>query len=214
MISGFKAAIFDMDGTLLDSMKCWRLIALEHLVRHNIDVPDDALVRVFRQSAKLTIEQAYAAAGLEPDYPAISAENLVRMGRHYREDVGLKPGVRPLLDKLHADGVRLCIATATPREYAVEALQKHDLEDYFEFVFDTNDAGCNKAHVEYFEKVAERLGLPLSECVMFEDACYSIRTARKAGLRIVAIEDYSAIDDRDEIKSLANVYVKDFTELI
>lgn len=216
MILGCKVAIFDMDGTLLDSMRFWRFASLEYLMANNMPISDNALAGVFKRSAGSTIKIAYAEAGLpESDIPANIGEEILNLVvPHYEKDVLPKECALEYVRHLHKKGIRCCVATATRKDEAAKVLQRLGFSEYIEFIYDTEDAGCSKAHVEYFEKLSERLSVPLKECVMYEDALYSIETAKKAGMQVVAIEDYCAFEFKDEIRALSDVYITSFRELI
>lgn len=218
MISGFKAAIFDMDGTLLDSMRYWRLAGLEYILNHKLPFSDEILVGMFTRGAGATIKMAYELAGrndYKNDHAYISQKILSYVVPRYEQNVFPKENAIAYLEKLRKEGVRCCIATATEKNCAIEALKKHGMDKYFEFIFDESDAdGLNKAKEQYFEKVVEKLGCAKEDCVMFEDALYSIRTAKKYGLKVVAIEDGCAANDVESIKALADVYISNYSVLL
>ena len=214
MISGYKAAIFDMDGTLLDSMRYWRLGCLEYLIGHRYPVPDSILPKVFYQSGRISIMEVLNELGIVPDGKELSDEMVGRMAQHYMNDVLPKEHALDFLKKLRAQGIRCCVATASPKEVAFRALERHGFTEYLEFVYDESDAGTNKNHVEYFEGVCRKLGLPMEDCVMFEDAVYAMRTVKKTPMGLVAIEDVTARNDREEIRALADRYITGFEELL
>lgn len=216
MISRFKAAIFDMDGTLLESMRFWRFAALEYIISQNLPMSENVLTGVFHRSARKTVEIAYVEAGLSiNDIPSDLGNKILEfVTAHYERSVLPKPGALEYVRKLHDLGIKCCVATATQKNVAEKVLSKLGFSEYIDFVFDTEDAGCSKAYTAYFEAVSERLGLPLSDCVMFEDAHYSIKTAKEVGLRVIAVEDVCAVANRNEIIELADKYIKDFRDLL
>lgn len=205
-----------MDGTLLDSMRFWRFGALEYAIANDLPMTEEMLVGVFKRGGVATAKMAYEAAGIDVSKLNINLgkEILKFVVPHYLKDVKPKKNVREYLEKLRREGVRCCVATATPKEYAIEALRVHGLDEYFEFVFDETDADCNKAHEQYFERVTSKLGLTAADCVMFEDALYSIRTAKRFGLRVVAVEEKCTFEGPDAVKEYADIYINDFSELL
>ena len=217
MISGYKAAIFDMDGTILDSMYYWRLSGLEYILAHKMPMTDEIVGGVFKRGAGATVRMSYELAGrddYEIDLPYISEKLVKYVHAHYLKEVSPKPHVIEFLEMLKNKGIRCCVATATDKKYAINALKVHGIDKYFEFVFDESDAGCNKAHAEYFEKVITRLGCTKEECVLFEDAMYSIRTAKEFGLKVVGIEDPCTVEGPEAVKALADKYIRDYSELM
>lgn len=203
-----------MDGTLLDSMRYWRLGAIEYLLAHQLPVPDEIYPELFNKSTMRHLKQALDGMGLPFDGEEIWREVCARMRRHYLEDIFPKPFVREYLGRLRDAGIRMCVATASPKDYACAALARHGLHGYFDFITDESGMGSTKKEEEFFLSLADRLGIPMADCVMFEDALYSIRTAKSAGIRVCAIEDESMRNDREEIVQLADWYVTGYAELL
>lgn len=210
----FKGAIFDMDGTLLDSMRYWRLGSIEYLLAHQLPVPEEIYANLFHQSTLRQLRRALDGLGLPFEGEEIWREVCGRMRRHYLEDIFPKPLTREYLEALREAGVRMCVATASPRDYACAALARHGLHGYFDFITDEEGVGLTKKDEAFFHRLTDRLGVPMADCVMFEDALYSIRTAKSAGIRVCAIEEESMRYDREEIKGLADRYVTGYAELL
>lgn len=211
----FDAAIFDMDGTLLDTMPYWRFTTLEYLLAHRLPVENDVLARMFSTSSRKLLMECAERYGVEIDYRAMISEVEGYMNRHYLYDAQLKsPGVPGFLRSLRDAGVRMCVATGSPREYAANGLRRLGILDFFEFVTDNYEGEYRKDRPEYFIALAGRLGVPAGRCRVFEDALYSMQSAKAAGLSVCAIEDRTQASDREAIMALADVYIRDYSELM
>ncbi|MCQ2437415.1 MAG: HAD family phosphatase [Clostridia bacterium] len=210
----YEAAIFDMDGTLLDSMRYWRYTPLEYMLKHQLPIHPEDLVRMETTSSRrLLVEMASRDGRPIDDVQAMVTELESYMDRHYMDDIKVLPNVEPLLQKLKAAGLKLCVATSTPKLSARNALTHFGLIDYFDFVADCYEYGIGKSDEQYFHIIAERLGTTTDKCIVFEDALYAMKTAKKVGCAVVAMEDSTARLQKDEIKALADRYVTDYAQL-
>ena len=108
----------------------------------------------------------------------------------------------------------MCVATSTRHENAKKGLDRHDMTGYFEFIIDHDETEYTKNDPEFFVNLAKRLGLKPERCMVFEDALYAMKSAKAAGMLVCAIEDGSQEADRDAIKEIADIYIRDFSELI
>lgn len=208
-------ALFDMDGTLLDSMGFWR--ELEHnflLARGVKDIPAD----LPRRTAALTLAQC--AAYLSREFcPALTPETIVAeltetVARFYREQAQPKPCALAYLRQLKAAGARLCVVTATDAPLAEPALQRTGLRDCLEFVLCCEEAGLPKTTPAIFDLAARRLGTTPGQAVVFEDALHCIRAARAGGYPVVAVEEPTAAADRPEIRRLCQRYITSYAQLL
>ena len=211
----FDAAIFDMDGTLLDTMPYWRYTTLEFMLHHQLPVSDELLTRMYKTSSRRLVMQVSDQYGLNLDKQAVVAEMEGYMNRHYLYDANLKcPYVPAFLEKLKRQGVRMCVATGSPREYARNGLRRLGLLDYFDFVTDNYEGPLTKDRPGYFDALLDRLGATRERCWVFEDALYAMESAKASGLRVCAVEDDAQLADRAGIKALADVYIRDYAELM
>lgn len=207
-----KGAIFDLDGTLLDSMTMWDSIAENYLKSQGVKPNDHVREAVRAMSIQQVCEHFCSEYGL-----ALSREEIVggingMVEDFYFRRVQLKDGVSETLKTLRKRGVKMCLATATDR-YLVEAgLRRTGISDYFGRIFTCTEAGAGKDEPDIFLQALDFLGTDIRETVVFEDALYAVRTARNAGFTVAALYDESASAKQEEIKKLANYYMKSFVE--
>ena len=211
----FDAAIFDMDGTLLDTMRYWRYTSLEYLLAHQLPVRPEDLARMEWTSSRALVKEIAEREGFDMgSWQTMVGELEEFMNRHYLHDAKRRENVPELLEKLRGMGKPVCVATGAPRQYARNGLSRLGILKYFEFVTDCYEFGMDKSQPEYFEEVARRLGTKPEKCVVFEDALYAMKSAKTTGCRVVAIEDSTARLQRDEIRAIADRYILNYSELL
>ena len=211
----FDAAIFDMDGTLLDTMRYWRYTSLEYLLAHQLPVRPEDLARMEWTSSRALVKEIAEREGFDMgSWQTMVGELEEFMNRHYLHDAKRRENVPELLEKLRGMGKPMCVATGAPRQYARNGLSRLGILKYFEFVTDCYEFGMDKSQPEYFEEVARRLGTKPEKCVVFEDALYAMKSAKTAGCRVVAIEDSTARLQRDEIRAIADRYILNYSDLL
>lgn len=205
-----SGAIFDMDGTLIDSMKVWRFVGRDYLHDHGIEPPAD-----FRAKTKgLSMEDAarfyQMEFGITAPVPQIISDIYQKLDNAYRYSIPLKEGVAEMLHRMHNNGVKLAVATATDRPMVDLVLQRLGIWQYFTASITCNEAGWGKDSPIVFEKALELLGTPKQETPVFEDAPHAIVTAKQAGFPVIAIEEDAMHDDKELIQSLADHYLTTF----
>ena len=207
-----RGAIFDADGTLLDSMPIWSGVGSGYLRSMGIEAREDLDERFkeisLYQSAVLLKEEYELPLTLEEIGAGIN--NMV--DHLYAESVQIKPGVEALLEGLKQRGVKMCVATASEAYQIRMALKRCGVEHYFEDVISCVDVGHGKDEPHVFYTSLETLGTKKEETFVFEDAVYSVRTAHGEGFGCVGVYDES-MQYQNELKSLCCHYIKDFREL-
>lgn len=200
-----RYAIFDMDGTLVDSMGYWTGLAVEYLAGLGIreipaDLPGRLMSMTMAQGAALLIQ----TFGLAVDAQELVAQQNAVMAGHYRRDIPLKPGVRAYLGALRARGVSMCVASATAEPLVEACLTRLGIREFFQFVLSCESLGVSKERPDIFHLAARRLGAEPGEVAVYEDALHAARTAKEAGYYLVAVYDESAQDRWEELQSLAD----------
>ena len=207
-----RGAIFDMDGTLLDSMSVWETLGADYLRTQGIE-PRPGLREQIRNMSMREVARYYQSAyGLHlSEIQIISGINALLM-RFYRDQAALKPGAAALLKTLAGRGVRMCVATATDRPLVEAALKRTGIRGYFEEIFTCSETGCGKDRPYIYETAWTRLGTPRAATWVFEDALYAVKTARAAGFPVVGVFD--RYERRTaEAARLSSIYVQSLTEL-
>lgn len=208
-----KVAIFDMDGTIIDSMWKWTTVFDDYLKKIGISLKKEyrkslnslPLMDIFNKLKKDNI--------LDID-PKKSFENILEIMRYgYNNEFSLKPGVTEALEKLKKLNIKMAVATATPEYISKEAIKKQGLEKYFEFIQTCDNTGFYKSENEYWNKAAKRLNTTIENSVVFEDALYCIETVKNLNGSIVAIADNSSKEDISKIKTLSDYYINHYNEL-
>ena len=208
MITG---AIFDVDGTLLDSMSVWDTIGEDYL-RSIGYIPRENLNEVFKD---MSLQQAARYYQTEYGVTLSIAEIMdgvnSRLERFYREQARLKPGAGEFVRELSRRGVKLCIATATDRHLVEAALARCGVLEYFENILTCTAVGCGKDEPLIYREALKRLGAARPYTVVFEDALYAARTAKADGFPVAAVYD-SHEKRQEELKALADIYLTDFSD--
>lgn len=209
-----QSAIFDMDGTLLDSMHIWRDIGPRMLRARGIEPAPDLGERLKPMSARQGAAYCKAEYHLPETEEEIRAQIEDQVRLFYQTEVAPKPGVKKLLSLLKMEGVWMYVATATDRSLAEEALRHAGIRDYFRGIVTSAEAGAGKdVSPEIYERALRRLRSNKKDTVVFEDALHAVRTAKAAGFRVAAVYDPSAREDQEEIRALADYYYHSFEEL-
>ncbi len=208
-----KAAIFDLDGTLLDSTLLWNNLARLYLEKRKIPHPSDIAEKLKSMSLRNACSYLRAAFRIDEPVDKIMADCNSIISDYYLYTLPVKPGAVEFLQSLTRKGVRLCVATASDKNHALSALGRIGIKDFFEFIITDEDVGEGKDNPAIYFAAAERLGLNPAECVVFEDALHAVRTAKKAGFTVWAVSDTSAMAEENEIKSYCDRFIYSYQEI-
>ena len=208
-----KGAIFDLDGTLLDSMFIWDTIGEEYL-RSLGKEPHEDLKETFMT---LTLEEA-AEYYREHYGVTLSVKEIVdgvnaMVEQTYRTKVTLKPGIAEYLAWLKENGVRMCVATVTDRYLVEETLERLGVRHYFSEIFTCAELGFGKDKPIIYQKALEHLETEKRDTYVFEDMLFALNTAKTDGFPTVGVYDRHEAH-QDELKGLADYYIFDFTDPI
>ena len=207
-----KFAIFDMDGTLVESMPAWKDLGKDYLASKGVPVPPDLRKRV----ASMTMPETGAyfnELGIPGTPKQLAGEMNELMHQKYRTVIGPREGIGDYLDALLERGVRMCVATATDAALAATCLNRLGLMRYFGFIASCEDTGIGKTSPHIYQLAAARMGAqdPWDVAVL-EDAPYAARTARDAGFYTVGVYDPSSEKRQGELQKIVAEYITDYRE--
>ena len=214
MLQNIRAVIFDLDGSLVDSMWMWRAIDIEYLGRFGIPLPEDLQSRIEGMSFSETAVYFKEHFPI-PDSIDQIKEDWNRMAwDKYANEVPLKPGIPEFLERCREEGIKLGIATSNSRQLVENIAEVHNLRDYFSCIMTGCDVAHGKPSPDIYLAVAEGLDCPPTQCLVFEDIIPGIQAGKAAGMRVCAVEDAYSVNDRERKKALADYYISDYYAIL
>lgn len=210
MINEIKGAVFDMDGTLVDSLMLWNVLwdkfGKQYLNKTSFRpaAEDDKAVRTM--TLRDAMNHIHTVYGIGDDGNELLATANAIIGDFYENEVCLKEGVAEFLEFCKQKRIPMCIASATAPKHIEAGLRHCGIDTYFSRIFSCAEVGKGKEFPDVFLLAADYLGTKPEETCVFEDSLVAITTARKSGMKTVGIYDQYNYG-QDEIKAIANVYI-------
>lgn len=233
MLTGKKVLVFDMDGTLIDSVGIWNQVdeALISKIRsetapqpENVQAQRDEVLRRFSKAENPYMEYC---AFLKEKYGAAQSLDEIHTLRYQiarellRNEIDYKQDADTLIRRLKERGYTLVIATTTKRSNMdiyrtgnARMMEKAKIDDYFTLVYTREDAKEIKPNPEIYLRVMKELGVSAEECLIFEDSLIGIEAAKNAGIQSVAVYDRYSDGEREQINALADYRLKSYSKLL
>jgi 16S rRNA pseudouridine516 synthase len=209
-----KAVIFDLDGSLVDSMWIWHAIDIEYLGKFGIPKPENLQADIGGRSFSETAVYFKERFQL-PDTLQQIKDDWNRMAwDKYAKEVPLKEGVMDLMAFCKAKGILMGIATSNSRELVDNIVSVHQLEQYISCIMTGCEVEKGKPAPDVYLAVADRLGVKPEECLVFEDIIEGIMAGKAAGMKVCAVYDKHSEQQDEEKRQLADYYTYTFRELI
>ena len=209
-----QSAIFDMDGTLIDSMPMWKNLLNDYLRSQG----RMAKGNLWEEIRPLTLEDT--AVYFREVYKLHQSEEQIvreineRIAAFYQRKAKAKPGVEQFLSLLKMEGVWMYVATGTDRPLAEAGLKCAGIDGYFRGIVTCQESGAGKdKSADIFERATARLLSNKKDTIIFEDSLPAIRTAKAAGFRVAGVYDADCPDDQDEIQAISDYYIRSFEEM-
>lgn len=214
MIEHIRAVIFDIDGTLVDSMDLWHQIDVEYF--KTIGIPMPPTVQKDIEGMSFTETAQYFQKHFEPEK---SIEDIkldwIRMAHEkYLYEVQAKPGAIEYMKCLKEKGLKLGVATSNDKQLAIAALTPHGFIEKIDSVRTACEVCKGKPAPDIYLKVAEDLGVEPKHCLVFEDVPNGMRAGKAAGMTVIAVKDAASSPYLEEIKEISDYYINDYYDML
>ncbi len=214
MNDNIKAVIFDLDGTLFDSCSMWNDIDRLFFKRRGMEIPENFNKLI------APLGMSKAAKFVRETYNIDNTEEEIKKEWHdlaifeYENNVNLKDNAEKFLKYLEKKNIKMAIATANGKEYYMPCLKRHKIEKYFDYICDVEEFSGSKKTPDIYLHCAKKLGLNPNEIAVIEDIPEAIKSAKLGGFYVIAIDDETEKNLREEKKYLADEFIYSFSELI
>ena len=209
-----KLAIFDLDGTLIESTSIWADIDRMFFAKRNMEIPPTYGMEIahvgLNKAAEITVEKYLPSEDVE----SIKKEWLDMSIQAYRETIPLKENALEVLKILHDNGVIIALATANSKDIYEPCLTRLKMFEHFATVVDVNSCKEGKSSPEIYDKIADMFNAKREETVIFEDMLVPIKTAYEAGYNVVGVYDKDSTKDEQAVINNSHLYIKNYSEII
>lgn len=213
ILEQIKAVIFDLDGTLVDSMWMWRKIDIEYLSMYQIELPatlqNEIEGKSFTETAQYFKERFLIPESIE----SIKATWNQMAYEKYRNEISLKDGVYDFLTYCSLNQIKLGIATSNSQELLMAALSGLKIDHYFDSLTTGCDVCIGKPAPDVYLKTAKDLKVSPCECLVFEDIVPGILSGKNAGMKVCAVYDEYSVHQDAEKRKLADYYISSYTQI-
>ena len=214
LLNGINAVIFDLDGTLIDSMWMWKQIDIDYLASKGKPFPPNLQDTISGMSFSETAVYFKETFGIEDDLDTIKKCWNDMAWEMYSTRVTLKEGALEFLKYLKERGIKTGIATSNSNELAFMVMKRLGIDAYIDEIHTACEVEKGKPSPDIYLFVAETLGVDPSECLVFEDVLRGVIAGLRAGMRVCAFYDPASAYEDEEKREAANCYLHSFKELI
>ena len=214
MLNDIKGAIFDLDGTLVDSMWVWSQIDIDYLKMKGYSMPENLRNEISHLSFSQTAVYFKEKFNLDDSIEKILEDSHNMAYNHYSTNVKLKSGVKDFLNHLQSLKIKIALATSNSIPLLEACLKNNGIYEYFDSITTTDEVSNGKDCPDVYLLAANKLGINPKDCLVFEDILPAIHGAKAANMKVIAVEDAECLDSKEDLLKYADKYIHSFEELL
>ena len=213
-LKNIEGAVFDLDGTLLDSSGVWEKVDEKFLGDRGFQVPDDYVDEISPLGAERAAVYTIERFGLNEDKDDIVREWIEMAKKEYATEVVCKPYAKEFLEELHKLNIKMAVATSSDRELFMKTLEREGILKYFQKIVTVDEVERGKGYPDIYEEAARRIKVNPHKCLVFEDILAGVTGASLGEFNVVAVFDEKSKHNWEKIKSISKYSINDYKELL
>ena len=213
-LKNIEGAVFDLDGTLLDSSWVWEKVDEKFLGDRGFQVPDDYVDEISPLGAERAAVYTIERFGLNEDKDDIVREWIEMAKKEYATEVVCKPYAKEFLEELHKLNIKMAVATSSDRELFMKTLEREGISKYFQKIVTVDEVERGKGYPDIYEEAARRIKVNPHKCLVFEDILAGVTGASLGEFNVVAVFDEKSKHNWEKIKSISKYSINDYKELL
>ena len=213
-LKNIEGAVFDLDGTLLDSSWVWEKVDEKFLGDRGFQVPDDYVDEISPLGAERAAVYTIERFGLNEDKDDIVREWIEMAKKEYATEVVCKPYAKEFLEELHKLNIKMAVATSSDRELFMKTLEREGILKYFQKIVTVYEVERGKGYPDIYEEAARRIKVNPHKCLVFEDILAGVTGASLGEFNVVAVFDEKSKHNWEKIKSISKYSINDYKELL
>lgn len=213
-LKNIEGAVFDLDGTLLDSSWVWEKVDEKFLGDRGFQVPDDYVDEISPLGAERAAVYTIERFGLNEDKDDIVREWIEMAKKEYATEVVCKPYAKEFLEELQKLNIKMAVATSSDRELFMKTLEREGILKYFQKIVTGDEVERGKGYPDIYEEAARRIKVNPHKCLVFEDILAGVTGASLGEFNVVAVFDEKSKHNWEKIKSISKYSINDYKELL
>lgn len=213
-LKNIEGAVFDLDGTLLDSSWVWEKVDEKFLGDRGFQVPDDYVDEISPLGAERAAVYTIERFGLNEDKDDIVREWIEMAKKKYATEVVCKPYAKEFLEEIHKLNIKMAVATSSDRELFMKTLEREGILKYFQKIVTVDEVERGKGYPDIYEEAARRIKVNPHKCLVFEDILAGVTGASLGEFNVVAVFDEKSKHNWEKIKSISKYSINDYKELL